>query len=52
MNILKVILAIVKWFLIVAGIIAVALFIYWYPVIDRLYVRPCYYYPKAFADCN
>lgn len=34
------------------GICTVALFIYYYPVIDRLYIRPCYYYPSAFSDCH
>lgn len=34
------------------GLCYVALFIYYYPVIDRLYIRPCYYYPSAFSDCH
>lgn len=30
----------------------IALIIYYWPVIDRLYIRPCHYYPKAFIDCR
>jgi hypothetical protein len=33
------------------GIIFIALIAYWWPVIDRLAIRPCHYYPHAFADC-
>lgn len=32
--------------------VALAVIIYYWPVIDRLYVRPCHYYPKAFIDCR
>lgn len=34
------------------GLAFIALIIYYWPVIDRLYVRPCHYYPHAFADCK
>jgi len=34
------------------GLLFIALIVYYWPVIDRLYVRPCHYYPQAFADCN
>lgn len=34
------------------GAAFIALIIYYWPVIDRLYVRPCHYYPHAFADCK
>lgn len=39
-------------FLAVMGVIFIALIIYWWPVIDRLIVRPCHYYPHTFADCR
>lgn len=35
----------------VMGIIFIAIIAYWWPVIDRLAIRPCHYYPHAFADC-
>ena len=34
------------------GLFTIALIIYYWPVIDRLAIRPCHYYPKAFADCR
>lgn len=36
----------------VFGIILIGIIIYWWPVIDRLYIRPCHYYPHTFADCK
>lgn len=36
----------------VFGIILIVIIAYWWPVIDRIYIRPCHYYPHAFADCN
>ena len=51
-SIVKLIGRIILWTLAVFGFLFVLLIVYYYPVIDRLYIRPCYYYPKAFADCN
>lgn len=35
-----------------AFLIAIVIFlIAWWPVIDRLIIRPCHYYPHAFSDC-
>ena len=34
------------------GIAFIALIIYYYPVIDRVYIQPCNYYPEAFKDCK
>lgn len=42
---------ILLWFFATVGALAVAVLIYYYPVIDRLFIRPCYYYPNAFIDC-
>lgn len=36
----------------VLGIVLVALIIRYYPLIDRVYIRPCHYYPQAFIDCQ
>jgi hypothetical protein len=44
----KLIVAILTFF----GIAFIALLIYYFPVIDRLYVRPCHYYPNMFSDCR
>jgi hypothetical protein len=51
-SIVRLIGKIILWVLAIFGVLFIAIIIYYYPVIDRLYVRPCYYYPKAFADCN
>lgn len=51
-SIAKWVIRIVVGILALIGLLTVLLLVYYYPVIDRLYVRPCYYYPKAFADCN
>ena len=48
---LKVLAVIVVSFLSICGIAFIALVIYYYPVIDRLYIQPCNYYPHAFKDC-
>lgn len=45
---LKLIIGILALF----GIVFIAIIVYYWPVIDRLYVRPCHYYPQAFADCK
>lgn len=35
-----------------AFLIAIVIFVIaWFPVVDRLIIRPCHYYPHAFADC-
>lgn len=44
----KITLAILAFF----GFAFVALLIYYFPVIDRLYVRPCHYYPDLFSNCR
>lgn len=49
---LNVIRKIVKWYLITMGVILTALIIYYWPVIDRLIIRPCHYYPETFANCR
>lgn len=36
--------------IIVVLVIAIGLFIYYLPVLDRL-ANPCKYYPNAFIDC-
>lgn len=36
----------------VFGIIFISIMVYWWPVIDRVYIRPCHYYPNAFIDCK
>lgn len=36
----------------VFGIIFIMVVAYWWPVIDRLYIRPCHYYPNTFINCN
>jgi len=33
------------------GLFTISLIIYYWPVIDRMYVRPCHYYPHTFSDC-
>lgn len=32
-------------------VLLVLAIIYYLPVIDRLLLRPCYHYPRAFIDC-
>lgn len=32
--------------------VALAVYVYYQPVFDRVMFRPCYYYPEAFADCR
>lgn len=48
----KWILRIIAAYLMIMGLLFTALIIYYYPVIDRVYIRPCHYYPKAFIDCQ
>lgn len=30
----------------------IAMIIYYYPAIDRVYIRPCHYYPNMFINCD
>lgn len=48
----KIIFTVIIGILAFIGAITVALFIYYAPVIDRLYMRPCHYYPNMFIDCK
>lgn len=36
----------------VALVFSIFLFVYYYPVLDRLYFNSCSYYPEAFSDCK
>lgn len=49
---MKLALKILQWFFTIVGVLATALIIYYFPVIDRVVIRPCAYYPNTFADCR
>jgi len=48
---IEALIGVVVAILCVCGIAFIALVIYYYPVIDRLYLNTCNYYPHAFKDC-
>lgn len=33
-------------------VLLIGLVIYYWGAIDRIYIRPCHYYPQAFIDCK
>lgn len=52
MKILKILLLSIMSILSIIGIIFIGLIIHYWPVIDRVYIQPCTYYPHAFIDCK
>lgn len=52
MKILEWVATIVISIITILGIVFIALFIYYYPVLDRLYFNTCSHYPEAFIDCK
>ena len=50
MKVLKAIQNIVVYTLALIGLLTVILFIYSYPVLDRVFFNSCSYYPEAFIE--
>ena len=50
-KLLKLLLGTLVSVLSLLGVLFIAVIIYYWPVIDRLYINTCNYYPHTFKDC-